>query len=308
MCRLFALKFHIKIFNFQNMSADMQTVMSMLRIQSQQIEQLTTRVNQMESMKRQSTSSSSYATKSSSDVVVTLNNMRREQQRMQTLLSAVERQAMSSMDVKDDVAMLQKSDSSHRYDLRLLKTSVGELMSADRSYSLEINQSVSEAKQLLREAFGQQRTFLTRDIAETVKHEVLRIVDEKLKIHLETSASAAAHAADDIIRRDRERERNVQTKITKITRPTRTGRSTRTGSTEGTGSTTFGTRNMRTTTRTSEKRESERDGETSELHAAHEDDDEFDADKVELEMDLLRLEERIREAQRSANAASGARY
>ena len=290
------------------MSADMQTVMSMLRIQSQQIEQLTTRVNQMESMKRQSTSSSSYATKSSSDVVVTLNNIRREQQRMQTLLSAVERQAMSSMDVKDDVAMLQKSDSSHRYDLRLLKTSVGELMSADRSYSLEINQSVSEAKQLLREAFGQQRTFLTRDIAETVKHEVLRIVDEKLKIHLETSASAAAHAADDIIRRDRERERNVQTKITKITRPTRTGRSTRTGSTEGTGSTTFGTRNMRTTTRTSEKRESERDGETSELHAAHEDDDEFDADKVELEMDLLRLEERIREAQRSANAASGARY
>ena len=290
-------------------AADMQTVMSMLRIQSQQIEQLTTRVNQMESMKRQSTSSSSYATKSSSDVVVTLNNVRREQQRMNTLLSAVERQAMSSMDVKDDVAMLQKSDSSHRYDLRLLKTSVGELMSADRSYSLEINQSVSEAKQLLREAFGQQRTFLTRDIAETVKHEVLRIVDEKLKIHLETSASAAAHAADDIIRRDRERERNIQTKITQVTRtgrPTRTERPTRTGST---GSTTVGTKNMRTTTRASEKRESERDGEAKalELHA-HEEDDEFDADKVELEMDLLRLEERIREAQRSANAASGARY
>jgi hypothetical protein len=225
---------------------------------------------------------------------------------------------MSTMDVKDDVAMLQKSDSSHRYDLRLLKTSVGELMSADRSYALEVNQSVSEAKQLLREAFGQQRTYLTRDIAETVKHEVLRIVDEKLKIHLETSSSAAAHAADDIIRRDRDRERNVQT-----ARPTRSTRSTRS---------TFGTRDAKetmnvSTTRSAVNASRQRPAPNNDTylntsatrasesvrHAAPDltqdgGEDDFDADKVELEMDLLRLEERIREAQRSANATSGARY
>ena len=100
-----------------SVASEMKTVMSMLRIQAEQIEKLTIRVDKMDRGQSSSSSSSSYSTKSSGDVTVTLNNLRREQQCMHTLLSAVERQAMSTMDVKDDVAMLQKSDGRHKNPL-----------------------------------------------------------------------------------------------------------------------------------------------------------------------------------------------
>ena len=176
--------------------------MALLHIQSQQIKELTLRLSQLET-----TTPSSRSTHHSSTTalpvsnIVELNQLSREQRRMSKLLQVLERQQMANSDLKEDVELLKKNDSSHRYDLRLLKASVGELISADHSYSLEVESSVGLARQMLREAFGEQRTYLTREISEAVKLEVLNIIEARLATHLESSSTAAAEAADSIILR-----------------------------------------------------------------------------------------------------------
>ena len=288
----------------------LQTVLSMLRVQSEQIEQLTMRVNQIEQIngnnnnnnKKNNNSATSSTIRSTNAITSTLNNIQREQRRMQTLLSAVERQSYKASDLQDDVEILKKNDSSHRYDLRLLKTSVGELMSSDRSYSLEVEQSVSHAKQLLQQAFGEHRSYLTREICETVQQKVLALVDYKLQSHLETTSTEAARAANNIINRDRESEayyinttqrRQTDDLNTSIPRQNQNETSFRSNASSS---------RMNTTKMTSQNGidpfliPSSRAQEST-----HELEEEFDADKVELEMDLLRLEERIKAAQHSAN-------
>jgi len=264
-----------------------QTLLSMLRVQAEQIEKLTMRLDRLEQ------GDSSWSDEGS------LNDIRREQRRMKALLSAVERQAMSSIDLRDDVDILKKNDSSHRYDLRLLKTSVGDLLTSDKAYGLEVEQSVSNAKLILREAFGEQQTYLTRDILETVKQEVLQIVDSKLNMHLETSSAEAARAADQIIRRDRESEayyrRTTNSRSYQVETNNGGQNEVHDGDNISFRSTTnqqlFSDPSITMTTKVMQEN-------TQDLE------EEFDADKMELEMDLLRLEERIKSAQANANSSS----
>jgi hypothetical protein len=133
-----------------------------------------------------------------------IDEMKREQKRFSKHFYVLERQVLSNADLKDDVEVLKRNDSTNRYDLRLLKASVGELISADKSYSLELEQSVASAKQMLRSAFGEQKRSLTHEIGETVKLEVLNLVDKRLASHLENTSIAAARAADNNIERERE--------------------------------------------------------------------------------------------------------
>ena len=284
----------------------MEQLMNLLHVQSQQIKELTLRLSQLENNNNNTHSSTTALPVSN---IVELNQLSREQRRMSKLLQVLERQQMANSDLKEDVELLKKNDSSHRYDLRLLKASVGELISADRSYSLEVEQSVGLARQMLREAFGEQRTYLTREISETVKLEVLNIIEARLATHLESSSTAAAEAADSIIlratrnpdyhNRKRDNYNKYNDHIYSIQNQN--------------------TRNQdnhaRNNTNNMSQRSAKNDPFLNNSRARGQNksstmdelDTEFDADGVELEMDLLRLEERIKEVQRSALSTSRSR-
>ena len=271
--------------------------MALLHVQSQQIKELTLRLSQLENNNNNNNTHSSTTALPVSNIVE-LNQLSREQRRMSKLLQVLERQQMANSDLKEDVELLKKNDSSHRYDLRLLKASVGELISADRSYSLEVEQSVGLARQMLREAFGEQRTYLTREISETVKLEVLNIIEARLATHLESSSTAAAEAADSIILRAtrnpdyHNRKRDNYNKYNDHI---------------------YSIQNQNTRNQDNHARKNDpflnnsRARGQNKSSTMDELDTEFDADGVELEMDLLRLEERIKEVQRSALSTSRSR-
>ena len=281
--------------------------MALLHIQSQQIKELTLRLSQLET-----TTPSSRSTHHSSTTalpvsnIVELNQLSREQRRMSKLLQVLERQQMANSDLKEDVELLKKNDSSHRYDLRLLKASVGELISADHSYSLEVEQSVRLARQMLREAFGEQRTYLTREISEAVKLEVLNIIEARLATHLESSSTAAAEAADSIILRatrnpdyhnsERDNYNKYNDHIYSIP-----NHNTRNHAHNNTNNISQRSDKNDPFLNNSRARGQNKSSTMDELDTA------FDADGVELEMDLLRLEERIKEVQRSALSTSRSR-
>ena len=281
--------------------------MALLHIQSQQIKELTLRLSQLET-----TTPSSRSTHHSSTTalpvsnIVELNQLSREQRRMSKLLQVLERQQMANSDLKEDVELLKKNDSSHRYDLRLLKASVGELISADHSYSLEVESSVGLARQMLREAFGEQRTYLTREISEAVKLEVLNIIEARLATHLESSSTAAAEAADSIILRatrnpdyhnsERDNYNKYNDHIYSIP-----NHNTRNHAHNNTNNISQRSDKNDPFLNNSRARGQNKSSTMDELDTA------FDADGVELEMDLLRLEERIKEVQRSALSTSRSR-
>jgi hypothetical protein len=283
----------------------MEQLMNLLHVQSQQIKELTLRLSQLENNNNNTHSSTTALPVSN---IVELNQLSREQRRMSKLLQVLERQQMANSDLKEDVELLKKNDSSHRYDLRLLKASVGELISADRSYSLEVEQSVGLARQMLREAFGEQRTYLTREISETVKLEVLNIIEARLATHLESSSTAAAEAADSIIlratrnpdyhNRKRDNYNKYNDHIYSIQ-----NQNTRNQDNHARNN----TNNMSQRTKNDPFLNNSRARGQNKSSTMDELDTEFDADGVELEMDLLRLEERIKEVQRSALSTSRSR-
>ena len=118
-------------------------------------------------------------------------------------------------------------------------------------------------------------------------------------MHLETSSAEAARAADQIIRRDRKSEayyrRTTNSRSYQVETNNGGQNEVHDGDNISFRSTTnqqlFSDPSITMTTKVMQEN-------TQDLE------EEFDADKMELEMDLLRLEERIKSAQANANSSS----
>ena len=104
---------------------------------------------------------------------------------MQNAFMAQEKAAMGMADVASDVRAMRKEQDSHRYDLRLLKASVGELISSDRAYALELEQarrrlesSVSAAAESSARGFDRQSVMA--EMMQEFEGRVEKMVEEKV--------------------------------------------------------------------------------------------------------------------------------
>ena len=126
----FNLNFKMATVNNMPAHARRQEIVSLLQEQGAAIASLRERVSALESSSRET-----------GDLRDTVQRVARSQEALQKAFLAQERVAMQHADVAEDVRVIKKEQDSHRYDLRLLKSNVGELISADRAYSLEMEQA-----------------------------------------------------------------------------------------------------------------------------------------------------------------------
>ena len=112
---------------------------------------------------------------------------------MQKVFLAQERAAMGMADVASDVRVMRKEQDSHRYDLRLLKASVGDLISADRAYALELEHAQHRLESSMSRASGPggpsgggsfDRGQMMGEIMQAMESRMDKMVEEKVRVRL----------------------------------------------------------------------------------------------------------------------------
>ena len=114
---------------------------------------------------------------------------------MQKMFLAQERAAMGMADVASDVRVMRKEQDSHRYDLRLLKANVGELISADRAYALELEHARDRLESSMSRAGGSadpvgsafDKEQMMDEMMKAMESQMEKMVEERVKAHLKSA-------------------------------------------------------------------------------------------------------------------------
>ena len=113
---------------------------------------------------------------------------------MQKSFLAQEQSAMNMADTASDVVSMRKELDSHRYDLRLLKANVGELISADRAYALELDQARSRLENCMAQA-ATAASLAAPPAASRSDHEgLMREIMEAMQSRMEEIVEAKVNA------------------------------------------------------------------------------------------------------------------
>lgn len=162
-------------------SARRQDIMSLLQEQGAAIASLRDRVSVLESSSQEAT-----------DLQQTVQRVASSQEALQKAFLAQERIAMQHADVAEDVRAMKKEQDSHRYDIRLLKANVGELISADRAYSLEVEQARHRLERSMQaSAVTTSSNFhvdqIIAGVVKTLERHIDGIVDARVHAYLSSS-------------------------------------------------------------------------------------------------------------------------